>query len=194
MGARHYPSCLCYSCRRTAARLAARYRRLGVIVSALLWALVGFLAATVLNGCARPVDLEIAPNVPQELYPPIRAALKVLQYDSGCLLGEQDPGASHVIVRLGDLGGPHSWIADTQPDETLSIITLNEERRFGAGDVPDCVDVNDTQTVLTHELGHVAGFQHVSDPNAVMFPGVGPCQVRRELTPADWAGNPGACY
>lgn len=52
-----------------------------------------------------------------------------------------------------------------------------------------CEGANDIQNTITHELGHVAGLDHVTDPNACMYASATPSETRkRRLAPDDEAG------
>jgi Matrixin len=54
-----------------------------------------------------------------------------------------------------------------------------------AGPPPSAYDL---QTALTHEDGHVAGLDHVTDPTSVMYPFLAPGETRRTLSQDDVDG------
>ena len=102
---------------------------------------------------------------------------------------------NRVVVRAS------GWPAIVGP-ETLALTTILYERSSGAildadtdlnaavhsfsvGD-PPLADHDDVQNTLTHELGHLLGFGHVSDPDATMYAMAAPGEVRkRDLAPDD---------
>ncbi|UJR82657.1 matrixin family metalloprotease [Sandaracinus amylolyticus] len=114
------------------------------------------------------------------------------------LLGGSPDGENRVVFR------EDGWPPDLGP-ETLAITTLVYRR--STGEILDAdIDLNaldhawsvsatppleatDLENTITHELGHLLGFAHVSDPDATMFASsdVGDV-VKRDLAADDVTG------
>ena len=105
-----------------------------------------------------------------------------LSYSMTCTSGQDTPGSGVNIVMFNDpcndisnlssctgvlgFGGP--WFGDTHTFDGstwYSIASWFVVLNNGVG----CLGATDYQLVLAHELGHGLGFDHVSDPNALMY-------------------------
>lgn len=76
-----------------------------------------------------------------------------------------DPAAAQVRVGYGDIGGS-SGLATVGPT-TGAFVKLSDRYRSAVADQYDRVEV---MGVLTHELGHVLGLEHVTTGCALMGP------------------------
>jgi len=96
----------------------------------------------------------------------------------------QDPDHSMVggIIAHADFPPPYSLHVDKPP---LPLHFDDDEHRWVDGAVADGLDI---ETVALHELGHILGLYHSTDPGAVMYPTIGKNLKRRALQLDDKQG------
>lgn len=99
----------------------------------------------------------------------VRAAVA---YWTGC--GESVEVRDEVPVRYGT--PDNGWAAMTVIDDWGAPVEVVVDGGLNlAGDEEDCAGRVYRSRIVTHEVGHVIGYHHVADVNAIMFPVMRAC-------------------
>lgn len=75
---------------------------------------------------------------------------------------------------------------DVQTGEVIEADTFIDFEDFDIGRVgPGCTRTYDLATVVLHETGHILGFDHSGEEDAVLSPRIGDCEVATQLEADD---------
>jgi hypothetical protein len=130
-----------------------------------------------ISGCSFGWDLSRLSDVDQ------RAASEAIREyeDLGCDFTSLVPGRT-IVIYYEDLGKHYEHRLAHWSDESASIY-VDSAFGFRHDDQMDepCGDRYDFHETMLHEIGHVAGFDHVQDTSAIMFPRMETCGTRRSI-------------
>lgn len=131
-------------------------------------------------------------NFPEAAKPPLRRALqRWAQVSSFTFTESPNPLSAQLKIGFyrGDHGDGHPFGGGRMVAHSFlpmdGRIHFDADRVWSFGDGMVGVDF---ESVAVHEIGHVLGLDHSQFPQAVMYSGIGPREVSRELNPDDILG------